>query len=228
MKTNVLNTRLYFAIVLFASLLFFSCSPKTYTSASFKENTPKSIAILPYTVKFSGKKPKSLTDEQLLKQDQEERLGFQNSLFSYLSGKLKKEPVKIFAIQQTNSKLSDAGIDIYNIEKYQPEELAKILNVDAIICPSVEKFRYRSDEASMIADIVGAGVAIASKGQLGLPYGLSSTNEVKANCALLSGKDGSLLWNVGRIGTAQWNYPVINVMDDLHRRMARRLPDFGK
>jgi hypothetical protein len=43
---------------------------------------------------------------------------------------------------------------------------------------------------------------------------------------MISAKDGSLLWNVGRIGQANWNYQVNNVMDDLHRRMARRLPKF--
>jgi hypothetical protein len=129
-------------------------------------------------------------------------------------------------MQQSNAKLTELGFDIYTIEKYQPQELAKALGVDAVIAPAMEKFRYRSDEASFAIEAAGVLLSAASKGAVGLPYGVSSTNDVKANCALISAKDGSMLWNVARIGKANWSYPVNNVMDDLHRRMARKTPDF--
>ena len=228
MKTNFLNFRFFATLLLLSILSFLSCAPKPYQIANLPRQLPRNpmIVVLPYQVIFSGKLPKNLSEEQRVKQDREERIAFQRSLFNYLRGKLAKEPIRIMQIQQSNAKLAELGFDIYNIEKYQPQELAKALGADAIIAPSLEKFRYRSDEASFAIDAASAIFFVASKGAVDLPYGISSTNDVKANCALIAAKDGTMLWNVGRTGKANWNYQVNNVMDDLHRRMARKVPSF--
>jgi hypothetical protein len=228
MKTKCLNFQIIAIALTISVLALFSCAPKTYQVANLPRQLPANpmIAVLPYQIIFNGKLPKNLSEEQRAKQDREEKIAFQQSLFSYLSGKLSKEPIRIMQMQQSNAKLTELGFDIYNIEKYQPQELAKALGVDAVIAPAMEKFRYRSDEASFAIDAASAILSAASKGAVGLPYGVSSTNDVKANCALVSAKDGSMLWNVARIGKANWSYPVNNVMDDLHRRMARKTPDF--
>lgn len=228
MKTKCLNFQIFAIALIISALTLVSCAPKTYQVRDLPRQLPANpmIAVLPYQVIFNGKLPKSLTEEQRVKQDREERIAFQQSLFSYLSGKLHGEPIRIMQIQQSNAKLAELGFDIYNIEKYQPQELAKVLGADAVVTPSMEKFRYRSDEASFAIDAASAILSVASKGAVGLPYGVSSTNDVKANCALISAKDGTMLWNVARIGKANWSYQVNNVMDDLHRRMARKVPNF--
>ena len=225
MKTNKISAFTLLAIG--TMLMLFSCAPNTFIANNFEREFPKNgtAAILPYQVTFNGKMPKNLSEEQRLKQDREERTAFQQSLFSYLAGKLQGKPVKIMPIQQSNAKLSDMGFDIYKIEQYQAQQLAKALGVDAVITPAVEKYRYKSDEESMALDAISS-VLLASKVPVGLPRGVSNTNDVKASCAMVSATDGALLWNVGRTGAANWNYPVNNVMDDLHRRMARKLPKF--
>ena len=225
MKTNKISAFTLLAIG--TMLMLFSCAPNTFIANNFEREFPKNgtVAILPYQVTFNGKMPKNMSEEQRLKQDREERTAFQQSLFSYLAGKLQGKPVKIMPIQQSNAKLSDMGFDIYKIEQYQAQQLAKALGVDAVITPALEKYRYKSDEESLALDAISS-VLFAAKAPIGLPRGVSNTNDVKANCAMVSAKDGTLLWNVGRTGAANWNYPVNNVMDDLHRRMARKLPNF--
>lgn len=226
MKTYRISFKFLLSVVGLFSLTLFSCSPRAYVVNDIDKELGKNptIAVLPYQITFNGKLPKGLSEEQRAKQDNEEKIAFQQSLFSYLSGKLRKEPVKILPIQQTNAKLNDLGYDIYKIAQYPAQDLAKALGVDAVITPSMEKFRYRSDEASFAID--AASTILRTTTSLPMPYGVSSTNDVKANCALVSAKNGTLLWNVTRIGKANWNYQVNNVMDDLHRRMARKIPSF--
>ena len=228
MKTNKISAFMLLAIG--TMLMLFSCAPNTFIANNFEREFPKNgtVAILPYQVTFNGKMPKNMSEEQRLKQDREQRTAFQQSLSNYLVGKLRREAIQIISIQQSNAKLSELGFDIYKMEQYQPQVLAKALGVDAIIIPSVETYRYYTDDETMgiaVAEAISEVVLFAAN----VPRFFRrncTINDVKASCSMVSAKNGNLLWNVGRTGAANWNYPVNNVMDDLHRRMARKLPNF--
>ena len=170
----------------------------------------KSIAIIPFSAKVSlrPKQMKEITPEQLKEMEISEGESIQTAMYSWFL-KRKKRGKLLIDVQdpgKTNAILKKNEIDI---EITTPEELAKLLEVDAVITGKFETDKPMSD---------GASIA------LGLLVGFwGTTNSATVNMSIHNAKDGMLLWNynkrvVGSLGSS--NDQLIN---KLMRKASRRL-----
>ena len=170
----------------------------------------KSIAIIPFSAKVSlrPKQMKEITPEQLKEMEISEGESIQTAMYSWFL-KRKKRGKLLIDVQdpgKTNAILKKNEIDI---EITTPEELAKLLEVDAVITGKFETDKPMSD---------GASIA------LGLLVGFwGTTNSATVNMSIHNAKDSMLLWNynkrvVGSLGSS--NDQLIN---KLMRKASRRL-----
>ncbi len=225
MKTFFLNS---VKTMLFLSIfsIFFACNSKPYIAQGFKEkvrSSKNSIAVLPYHVLFQGKTPRDVSKETLEKLDREERLAFQQSLFNQFSSRMSGTSLQLQSVSTTNSILQENKIDLYKIENYKPEALAKILGVDMVVVPSVVKHRYRSDEASLALSAANVVIANLPGNGVYTPYLDARTNDVEASYSIVNAADGKVEWSIERKAPASWSRPVSSAMDNLHWRMTRKL-----
>lgn len=195
MKKNLL----YACTVSFV-LFLFACSNKYYTAGNFSEKTEdhKVVAILPAEIVFSGKLPKNLSPEDIAKAEETESVNFQyalmNSILRHANTKKYITTVNFQDINTTQKMLDQNNISVRDSWKRDDNELAKLLNVDAVIRMNIRKQRYMSDEASY-----GVGVAkqVIYKTGIGskvpVPSSVGKTYDVYASCNLLS--DNQTLWN---------------------------------
>ena len=170
----------------------------------------KSIAIIPFSAKVSlrPKQMKEITPEQLKEMEISEGESIQTAMYSWFL-KRKKRGKLLIDVQdpgKTNAILKKNQVDL---EVTTPEELAKLLEVDAVITGKFETDKPMSD---------GASIA------LGLLVGFwGTTNSATVNMSIHNAKDGMLLWNynkrvVGSLGSS--NDQLIN---KLMRKASRRL-----
>jgi len=218
-------------VILF-TLAFQSCSNSKFLAADFDSKTAnhKRIAILPVETVLSGNQPKKLNAAQIKSIEEAESKAFQTSLYNCLlkkSGSGKKDiKIEIQPIEKTNSLLAGAGIDIRRAWTLESEELCKKLGVDAIVKTKVEKTRYLSDLASYGIS-VGQDILLALTDYAVWPFmpsGMAKTNDIKSECSVLNGSDGSLLWRVAVQTETDWSQPSNQIIDDLNRKFARNFP----
>ncbi|RYY83960.1 MAG: hypothetical protein EOO15_20375, partial [Chitinophagaceae bacterium] len=118
-----------------------SCSTNknVYKSADFSSQSAqhKKIAVLPIRVVQTGWVGKKETPESIRAANEAWSISFQETLHSYIvsqAGKRRKGPVVSFqGVPQTNALLKSAGLDIESAYNKSPDELARILGVDAVI-----------------------------------------------------------------------------------------------
>jgi len=217
---NLRHIHPFLGLAIIGLFLFLGACSKAYVSSQFEgamQRNP-SIAVLPYQIIFQGNPPKKLTAEDMEKIDARERIAFQKSFFRWLGSRWRERTVRLQSTTVTNSRLEKAGIDLSRIDEYPPDELARLLGVDHVFSCVVVKHRYRSDLASLGLDaanilLQGEGVFINSK-----------TNDVIITANLIRAGDGATLWSHTREGEVQWDYPLVQVMDNVHQRLMRQLP----
>ncbi len=174
----------------------------------------KIIAMVPFKtqVKLRPNQMKDMSDEQLAKIERSEGESIQSAMYSWFLKRKKRGDMQRINVQDprtTNAKLLKLGIDYDNILEHTPMELAKILEVDAVISGDFETNKPMSE---------GASVA------LGLLVGFwGATNSAIVNMSIHNAEDGMLLWNYnkkvrGSIGSSPED--LINI---LMRKASRRL-----
>lgn len=173
----------------------------------------KSIAIIPFKtqVKLRPKKIKEITEEQLANLEKSEAFGLQSGMHSWFLKRKKRGKLNIEVQQptRTNAILKKAEITYENIEDQLPEDLAKILDVDAVITGTFETNKPMSE---------GASVA------LGLFIGFwGSTNNAIVNMNVNNGLDGVLLWNYNKKVKGSIGSSPEDLVNILMRKASRRL-----
>jgi hypothetical protein len=189
-------------LLLFTALIITSCGVKKFESEEFANRTAnhKTVAILPPVIQYLDPETGSLL---ILKVDrkqqmQNESYALQSRLYQkLLNQKTKKDPIRVNFqdIMKTNDILKKNKIENDQILEKTPEELAKILAVDAVVINKVEK-KIMIDEKIMAVASVGVKVISILNGQIGpTNAGLIKTGSMKFNSSLNDGKDGFVLWN---------------------------------
>ncbi len=215
-------------------LLSLACTAVDYQSPRFRDLTlgHRTVAVLPFEMVFQGKAPAGLTVPQIRAIEEGESTAFQTSLYFRLLDRTGKGKigVEIQPVEATNRILAGHRIAIRESWEMPTEALARILGVDAVVRTRVEKTRYLSAAASygidvgshLLADVVHH--ATDGDVHLPIPYGLSKTHDIFADGALLSGRDGGLLWRVAVYRETDWTRPANDVIDGLTRKLARKFP----
>jgi hypothetical protein len=218
-------------LIAVVSVLLFSCgiNRNVYKSASFDEKAvdTRTIAVLPFNLTSTGYRPKNVTEKDVQIANERWGYSFQESLHSYLlnrTGRKKKGPVTEFqSLQKTNALLNELKLDITTIYQKQPEELACLLGVDAVIMTSLEQHKNMSDGA---AYGILAAKTILTATSSNSPAGLLwiNSDNVKMNCYLYTSKNSDLLWKTFRQGGTDLPSNVQGQIEYFCDWIARKFP----
>jgi len=195
--------------------LSISAQTNLYQHEKFDSITKKhkTIAIVPFktTVKLRPKKMKELKAGDLEKLEKAEGEGLQSAMHSWFLKRKKRGDLEV-SVQdpkRTNAILKKSNITYDNIQDHLPEDLAKLLEVDAIISGDFETDKPMS-----------AGASIA----LGAVFGFfGSTNSAVINMSIHNGKDAELLWNYHKKVRGSIGSDSDDLVNKLMRKASRRL-----
>ena len=198
------------------SLVILAQSKAIYTNPEFKTlaKDHKTIAIVPFkaTLSLRPKQLEKITTEELKEIEDDHGKSVQSALESYF---LKKKNQYNFTVEfqgtnKTNAILAKNNITQDNIEKYTPEELTKLLEVDAVISGTLNTTKPMSE---------GASVA------LGLLVGFwGSTNSGRIGIDLYDGKTGELLWKYEKTLSRSLGSDIHTVINAMMRKASRKFP----
>lgn len=195
----------------------------------------KVIAVVPPESKYTGRVPDKMTTAEVEKLESAESLAFQKDIYDEIirgSGTGKKDiKIDLQALNKTNQLLESNGISVRDSWKKSPEELCKLLGVDAVVRGYIHKDRFMSDFASygisVAEDILDILRDKIPTGDIPLPtdgMNLSRTYRVKASAQVLEGTSGLVLWGMDRQYDAEWDQPVDEVVKGMSRQFAKRFP----
>lgn len=210
------------------TFLLFSCGTNRaiYQAPDLASKTARhqSVAILPVRMVQSGYVSKNTSEEAI--RSANERLGyvFQESLQSFIlkqTQKHKKEQLVSFqATQKTNALLKGMNIDA--LYEKQPEELAGLLGVDAVIMTTLHHNKNISDGLAYGVAAAKTVVNVLSRSTTLSPDVTAS--DVDINCSLYDAKDSKLLWKTYRQGGTDLPANVNDLIVYYSNWIAKKLP----
>ncbi|MEZ4827345.1 MAG: hypothetical protein R3C61_13860 [Bacteroidia bacterium] len=205
--------------------LITACTSVRYSADTLLEEAGyhREIAILPVEIDYSGPAVSRFSDEDFREIDDRESRFYQESLYNSLLRKANKNvKVSVQPVERTNAVLRANKISIHESWEMDPAELARMLNVDAVVRLHVEESRYLSNAAGFGLELGRAVVFGPYNGPL--PAGPIKTADVRVSCSIFDGDSGSLLWKLGIDQDASWNYTPEEIINNLNRRIARKFP----
>ena len=241
------------SLLLFLPLLFNGCR-SAYMANNFYTRTVmhKTIAVLPVQMVYTGKIPKDMTAAMLMEEQEAESRAFQISLMNAILSKSHKKggyTINFQDVEKTNNLLRQNNISLTQAWTMNPEQLSKILGVEAVVAAKIEKKRFISDLASYgvtlgtnILDVIMAdagnilpkgvtdAVANAKPGAAvgsvvpGLPDDLAKTNEIRAHCSVLDSRDGAVLWRVSAYTETDYEFQPSEAIEQINYKFARNFP----
>lgn len=211
-------------------LLIAACTPY-YIVTDFDSRTAEhmTVAILPFEMWFTGKIPKDLTEEDILKIEEAESLAFQMSMYREILNSTKngRKPIRIDLqdYKKTLNILSDNGIGIRTSWSLTPRELADLLGVDAVLSARIEKMRIMSDLASFGAEV---GLFILNEiTDYGLwPFipGVVTSKQIDAGYSLHDKAGGDVLWSISFEVDTNWSSSADEIIRSVTRKAAKKFP----
>ncbi len=207
-----------------------SCTGNYFVTPAFYEKAEghRIIAILPFEMIFTGKKPKKLTIPQIRDIEEQESLAFQDSFYTMLMHQATRSThpilVEIQAVDTTNHILEKKGITIRDTWEMNSEELAHLLNVDAVVRTRVIKKRFMSGLASFGIEV---GNMILNEILEDTPlriFAPNPTSGIKAECQVCDGRDGSVLWAIDMKDATDWTLPANEIIHNINHYFARNFP----
>ena len=114
-------------------------------------------------------------------------------------------------------------MDFSEINSRDPDLLAGMLGVDAIVMSSIEKTRYMSDLASFGISLGKKLIRIlgGSTANTGID---DKTADIKLTTKLIDPTNGTVLWNFDHKGEADYSRPSREIIDALNQKAAKRFP----
>lgn len=223
------HTSIFFIILFFS--IHTSCSKQIFIAKNFEEITKnhESIAVLPCKIIYTGKMPKNLTDEQIQAANLELSNNFTNILYNAtLNGGTKKKQlvVDVQSIQTTQSLLKDNKISIEDSWLMNPQDLAQILNVDAVVVSEVKITRYMSDLASVGVTIATDVAEEIAGGILGpyIPNRINRTNDIWVYFSIVNAENASTLYSFNRLLSIDYRSTTTFAVSNSTYRYSRKLP----
>ncbi|MBT8375819.1 MAG: hypothetical protein HKN99_01230 [Winogradskyella sp.] len=203
-------------LILITANLFATAQTNLYENPEFDEiaKSHKSIAVVPFKtqVKLRPKQMKDMTGEQLQRLEKAEGEGIQSAMYSWFLKRKKRGNLQNIEVQDpkvTTALLNRNEISYDNITDYTPQELATILDVDAVISGEFETNKPMSEGASIV---------------LGALFGFfGSTNAATMNMSVHNAEDGVLLWNYNKQVRGSVGSNTEDLVNILMRKASRRL-----
>lgn len=221
---------LWVVLVAFLATLTQFCAGRRYETPAFYDRADhhRVVAVLPFEMILTGKKPKKLSVRDIREIEEAESLAFQESLYHLLlrQSSKRRRPMRIEVqdVVKTNRILEKNKIDLRDSWEIDAEELARLLNVDAVVRTKVMKRRYMSGLTSFGVEL---GSAILSEALSDSPLKILislPTNSIKAECFLLNGSDGAVLWGVDLVDHTDWRLRANDIIYNINRYFAQEFP----
>ena len=218
------------SVLFILSLFLFACSANrnVYKSADFDNQAARhrTIAVLPFRIVQTGHKGKNYNEEAVKEANEKWSRTFQESLHAYLlrhTGRNKKGHVIDFqALQKTNSILLQNGLKMEELYAKKPEELAKLLGVDAVLMTTIENEKNFSDG---VAYGLAAGRVLLNVFGSGSGGALSAdAASINMNSYLYDAADSKLLWQTFRKGGTDLPTRVDDLVEYYSNWIARKFP----
>ncbi len=213
------------------AIILFCCTPY-FISNNFEIQTVnhKEIAILPFEMTYTGLIPDEISEEDLILVEETESIAFMTSYYNEVlrSTRSGKRPIRVNIQHYKNTLqiLDDNGINIFDSWDMKAEDIAEILQVDAVLRGYIEKNQLMPDLESFGIDVGIHIINILTDNALWpwIPFDLTKSKEVKTNYSLVDGKDGTTLWSIAYDIDADWRNPANEIIDDVNRRSSRKFP----
>lgn len=206
----------YTSPLLFLSILLVSCGPKIYKASAFDSALAKhkTVAILPadVTTRLRPNESKKVTADQLADMNEKTGYAIQDKMYSWFlrrSDKF-KYTVTFQDVTRTNALLKQAGVSYNNLASKDRTELAKLLNVDAILQDRTSLDKPMSD---------GAAVAV------GVIFGVwGNTNSAQTTINIHDGQTGNLLWKYDYVASGSIGSSADKLVNALMRNASKKFP----
>jgi hypothetical protein len=203
-------------------VLLGSCfTTNTYRPTDFDNKTSniKTIAILPFKVTTIGYPPRHISQADIDINNEKRSYSLQESLYNYLvftNAKKKQSNIREFQpLQKTIALLKQNNISLTNIYEKQPEEIAKILGVDAVVITNAEE--YKNWNENVLYKNLRTENAIENK----------TFESAKINCYIYSGNTGDIVWQTSCSGDGRGMINPAELMDFLTLKIGNNFPFNG-
>ncbi|NCU02561.1 MAG: hypothetical protein GXC73_01120 [Chitinophagaceae bacterium] len=212
-------------LLLSFSLVISSCARKRMMERVQQYNI-RTIAVLPAQLEVTGNIPKKLTPEQVKELINRNTTFLNRALYidlvQYVDTRLRRySQVQFQSSERTKKLLEEKGITDSASWQMDPVELAKILEVDAVVSTKVTQNHILSDEVALGIDVVG-GILNRTVPRIGVPTGMARTSDMFVSSALI--KEGYTVWSTRFTNQTDWNYPFQQSIQSVTRAIARRFP----
>lgn len=198
---------------LFFSFLGYSQEKQIFESPKMKQliEGHKTVAVLPFKATIAYKKlPKGYSDEA--KKTEELSMGsqMQSGLYTYLLRKSDDFTVQVQDVEKTNLLLKKANL-LDKLDEALPEEIAKVLGVDAVIKCSYAYEKTGSEGAAIVKTLlIGFGTGKVATGAL--------TMQIN------NGADGDLVWRFYKQMAEDVMSSPAAMMERMMRKVGRNFP----
>ncbi|MFC1784476.1 hypothetical protein ACFL0J_02445 [Candidatus Neomarinimicrobiota bacterium] len=224
-----MNKLIKYSFIFF--LLLASCTP-FFISHDFEIQTAyhRNIAILPFEMHYTGIIPDELDELAISEIEEAESKAFMISYYNEVlrstRGGKKSIRVNIQHYKDTFQALVENDVSIIESWDMKAQELASLLQVDAVLRGDIEKNQLITDLESLGIDIGLHILNVLTENTLWpwIPYSLTKSKEIKANYSLLNGQDGYTLWSIAYDIEADWRSPAKQIIDDVNRRSSKKFP----
>ncbi|WP_089331930.1 hypothetical protein [Hymenobacter mucosus] len=202
--------------VLLVSVLFTACGPSIYMAQDFRSYAPKhkTVAILPaaVTMQLRPNQARRMSTEQLRATEQQSGIDFQEKIYAWLLRRSQQRgyTVQFQDIMQTNTRLRESNIPYTELRSHSPQELAKILGVDAVLTTSVRTSKPMSDGAA-----VAVGLLVGAWG---------ATNQANITVNIHESDAGKLLWKYDYIASGSVGSSTEGMVNVLMRNASKKFP----
>ena len=191
-------------LCLLFTLVIISCGSNKYATDDFKKTTANHevVALLPIQLTYSGQLPKNMNMDSLNVNESgkiQEQLYFE-LLRNNHPRKKNSRLITYQSLQTTNATLQEKGLNIKDLYKRDPKDIAAALDVDAVLFTKVERRILIGDKTTnavntgeraidMVLGIAGANVRTPN-----LPAG-----RIYFTISLNEKEKGNTLWQINDV-----------------------------
>jgi len=219
-----------------AGLLHSSCAHKQGNSAG----KVKLIAVLPAEIQLTGKQPKKLKPDQIEKLEEAESLLIQNRMVEAIvsaSAEEKHHTIGVVDADKINRTLQSSGISVRESWNAEPEKLAELLGVDAVLRIKVTKTRYMSNLSGYginlgteIVEILknfyipGARFVEDNPDNSPNKKKLSTTHSIDFYARLIRKENGTVVWSDTEVRDLDFNDSVDQAIAAIIKKAGEKFP----
>lgn len=198
-----------FAII-FATLI--TAQKQIYEADNLKELTikHKKVAILPFNISITHRKQNEALNAEFNRQQEETMSNsIQTSMYTFLLRRRKDYTVEFQDVEKTNILLKRAGV-FDKINDLTKDELAKILEVDAIISGKFENEQTRTDKQAR-NNVMWLGTG-------------GKTGSGTLTMVLNDGTSGDMIWRFYKTMDDNYRKSTDDLVESMMRKVSRNFP----